>query len=407
MLVLLAGCPSNSPPGTPALPAMLAGSAGVQLECRLTTADPDGDDVAYLIDWGDSTSSEWSELFASGETAAVSHAYAGSGIYQVRARARDTKQAESGWSAYCPVYIDTTDYWQPDRADTLAFDSIVQTNSVLFRLDFEEGRMTAADTVMPGTTRTRLINEVRNVPFKFRFRCDSFEHRYADDSVVFGYSLLAEADSAETTCTITIVETIPGVLRLHAYASTRYLGDTTIIVGPDTIVLPVYDTLFSDTSLYIEKALRGASTDGCVLRKNGGSWVLAEVGGGSWFYAPGPDDAPYIAQLTLNGDHAAHTILLRPDTTQFGIHRLYAPDELPSWPVGDSLYASAVLSTDLDCIDCIHCDGDRYAGTQSDRAPLSRPGTQRLLYERIPVEVLYDADVEYIATIWGISIRVE
>jgi hypothetical protein len=60
--------------------------------------DPDGDSVSLKIDWGDGVISEWSGLVASGAAFTATHAWAREGVYHVRAMARDSKGALSGWS---------------------------------------------------------------------------------------------------------------------------------------------------------------------------------------------------------------------------------------------------------------------------------------------------------------------
>jgi hypothetical protein len=205
---------------------------------------------------------------------------------------------------------------------------------------------------------------------------------------------------------VSFEETIPGLFRMHAYSCTRYLGDTTIVVGPDTIILPVYDSVFSDTSLVVEKSLRGGMLDGCVLRKESGRWTLWRMAGGGQFHAPTPDDAPYIASLDLAGSQTTHTIYYRPDTTQFGIQRFYEPGELPSWPAGDSVRVEGLLTNDLDCAGYLLLAGNRYEGF-SGWVPLTAAGTYRLRFAYIPVEVMYEMDGDYVAILWSVSVRVD
>ncbi len=52
----------------------------------------------YLFDWGDGTNSSWVGPYVSGATASANHAWSASGTYQVKAKAKDTLQAQSIWS---------------------------------------------------------------------------------------------------------------------------------------------------------------------------------------------------------------------------------------------------------------------------------------------------------------------
>jgi outer membrane protein assembly factor BamB len=71
----------------------------------VTPTDPNSDDVAVRVDWGDSIVSDWTDYSASGVVVTLSHAWADTGTYQVMAQARDRKLAESDWSTALPVQV--------------------------------------------------------------------------------------------------------------------------------------------------------------------------------------------------------------------------------------------------------------------------------------------------------------
>ena len=60
--------------------------------------DPNGDDVYYLVDWGDGTYSDWFGPYNSGEEIIVSHKWDKKGTFTIKAKARDGEFEESGWS---------------------------------------------------------------------------------------------------------------------------------------------------------------------------------------------------------------------------------------------------------------------------------------------------------------------
>ena len=64
---------------------------GVTYTFKAVASDPDGDSVAIRFDWGDSTPSNWSGWAASGRAVALTHAWQDTGIYEVRAWAKDRK----------------------------------------------------------------------------------------------------------------------------------------------------------------------------------------------------------------------------------------------------------------------------------------------------------------------------
>ncbi|MGB2803712.1 MAG: C25 family cysteine peptidase [Candidatus Zixiibacteriota bacterium] len=90
---------TNYPPETPALPSGEAEAApGVEHDFSSSTTDPEGEDIFYLFDWGDGTDSDWLGPHNSGETCIASHSWADAGTYEVKVKARDIFDCESGWS---------------------------------------------------------------------------------------------------------------------------------------------------------------------------------------------------------------------------------------------------------------------------------------------------------------------
>jgi hypothetical protein len=90
----------NQPPEIPAAPAgPSSGQKGVEYMFSAVTADPEGDNVFYLFDWGDGTNSTWVGPYNSSISGSASHAWADAGNFSVKAKAKDTNGAESDWSA--------------------------------------------------------------------------------------------------------------------------------------------------------------------------------------------------------------------------------------------------------------------------------------------------------------------
>ncbi len=96
----------GQPPATPSAPSGPdSGMRDVSYSVSATTTDPDGDDVAFNFDWGDETESGWTSFVNSGGSASLSHSWSTEGTYQVKVKAKDTYNAESGWSAGYPITI--------------------------------------------------------------------------------------------------------------------------------------------------------------------------------------------------------------------------------------------------------------------------------------------------------------
>jgi hypothetical protein len=91
-----------APVGTPPLkPENLNGqqSGDINTDYTYTTSssDPDGDQIFYVFDWGDGTTSEVGS-YNSGETGSATHKWTEKGDYIIKAKARDSSGLESEWT---------------------------------------------------------------------------------------------------------------------------------------------------------------------------------------------------------------------------------------------------------------------------------------------------------------------
>ena len=88
----------NDPPATPTINGPASGKPGTSYTYTFKTADPDGDQVYYYIEWGDGDVVEWDGPHDSNVEITLSHTWAEQGTYTLRAKAKDSKDAESSWS---------------------------------------------------------------------------------------------------------------------------------------------------------------------------------------------------------------------------------------------------------------------------------------------------------------------
>ncbi len=322
-------------------------------------------------------------------------------------------------------------FWEPTKDDTAGIKAVIEANKGYFRTGLAELAMQFCDTALPGTTRTILYEELAGNRFKSRFRLDSMQHVL--DSHEFQHTFIAglnldsllRVDSStnpwettwaepgsETTCTVTMAETIPGKILMHAWGKTNYLRDSVIIVPPsETLRLPFYTDTFVPCDTFIEKPITGASIEGCVLKKVDGVWQLWKMAGGGRFYAPGPNDAPYIVHFSLRGaNNRLDSVFLRPDTTHYGLQRLYSvDDQLLTYSVGDSVTISIPFTNQGDAYDYLYFNGRRYESDEFVKFAAGDTGIRRLSLEHIPATVLWEVDAAtspYYATVWGIPIRI-
>jgi len=89
----------NRAPVTPLQPSgPTSGAANVEYTYSSVTTDPDGDQVYYWFDWGDGSNSGWVGPFSSGSSGSAKHIWSSKGNYNVKVKAKDVNNAESGWS---------------------------------------------------------------------------------------------------------------------------------------------------------------------------------------------------------------------------------------------------------------------------------------------------------------------
>ena len=83
----------NNPPNAPTITGETSGKAGKEYEYTFNATDPNGDDVKYIIDWGDNNTEE-TGFNASGTDVIVKHTWDEEGTYNITAMAQDIHGAE-------------------------------------------------------------------------------------------------------------------------------------------------------------------------------------------------------------------------------------------------------------------------------------------------------------------------
>jgi len=76
----------------------ISGKINVEYTYNASTADPDGDNLYYLFNWGDNSYSAWVGPFESGKEATASHAWTKKGSYEIRVKAKDIHGVQGEWS---------------------------------------------------------------------------------------------------------------------------------------------------------------------------------------------------------------------------------------------------------------------------------------------------------------------
>jgi len=96
----------NMPPDNPEQPdGPTQGSTMVEYTFTTSTTDPEDEDIYYMWDWGDGNFSEWLGPYTSGATIETEYSWADDGIYQIRVKAKDVNDEESGYSDPLIIHI--------------------------------------------------------------------------------------------------------------------------------------------------------------------------------------------------------------------------------------------------------------------------------------------------------------
>ena len=88
----------NNAPNISDISGPKGGNAGIEHEYMISTTDPEGEQVYYKIDWGDSICSDWLGPYASGEKVLVNHNWSDMAIYKIRVKAKDINGYQTFWS---------------------------------------------------------------------------------------------------------------------------------------------------------------------------------------------------------------------------------------------------------------------------------------------------------------------
>lgn len=88
----------NTAPNIPTIAGPSKAKTGEDIEFTITGSDPDGDNMYFILDWGDESEEETIGPYPSDQDIKVTHNWAEDGIYIVRVKARDLDGAESDWN---------------------------------------------------------------------------------------------------------------------------------------------------------------------------------------------------------------------------------------------------------------------------------------------------------------------
>ena len=103
---------TNNPPDIPNKPSgWPVGEVEKNYTYKTSTTDEDNDQIYYMFDWGDGTTSGWLGPYNSGEKVEASHSWSKQGDYLIRVKAKDTHYSESKWSDPLPIRMPIRNFW--------------------------------------------------------------------------------------------------------------------------------------------------------------------------------------------------------------------------------------------------------------------------------------------------------
>jgi uncharacterized protein YozE (UPF0346 family) len=91
------GITNNTAPNTPTITGPATGKPDVTYDFTCNSADPEGHDIFYYIDWNDGSNSGWMGPYSSNSDLVVNHTWSEKGTYAVKIKAKDIIGAESAW----------------------------------------------------------------------------------------------------------------------------------------------------------------------------------------------------------------------------------------------------------------------------------------------------------------------
>jgi len=87
----------NEPPNTPTIDGPTTGGNGIEYTYKFSTIDPEGDDVTYLICWGEILAPEWYGPYSSGEEIELNYTWMEESEYIINVKAKDEYGFKSDW----------------------------------------------------------------------------------------------------------------------------------------------------------------------------------------------------------------------------------------------------------------------------------------------------------------------
>jgi hypothetical protein len=91
----------NEPPGKPVMVnGQTSGKPRTLMHFTFSAEDPEGNDISYMVSWGDGTYEPWTELKPTGTEVTFSHAWSEVNTYTINVRAKDQYEAKGPQTSF-------------------------------------------------------------------------------------------------------------------------------------------------------------------------------------------------------------------------------------------------------------------------------------------------------------------
>jgi hypothetical protein len=162
--LLVTACKSKLP-AIVSLTGPASSPTGFTLDFHVTGEDPNGRDLSYEADWGDTSSLVWTASYPSGKQVTLQHIFNDTGLFRVRAKARSGPGVESAWSDSIRVHIWVESPTKPVVSLTprnlgallrLTWHPLPQADS--YRVTVDDSAIMTTDTTQDVESPARLIS---------------------------------------------------------------------------------------------------------------------------------------------------------------------------------------------------------------------------------------------------------
>ncbi len=279
--------------------------------------------------------------------------------------------------------------WEPSSEDTTAIMNLLEENQdIIYSLGFLEKEKVELPGVIEDYVKDNISME-RYIPYGF--------FRNITDSIHKDTMILSPFD---TTLEVEIIDSLKGTIEIYIDKVYRK-GDST----PTSI-----DTTFEKS--FEAEVWRRAFFE----RDDEGNWILSKITGGAKMDIPNIQDAPVVFRVILSHSGGKDTIYYRPDTTTYGVERLYSVDSLISVKAGDtveieSFWTALDPERGFNVIDTtvkyFVIDGKHYIYSDTTKKfVFTEPGLKKIYFEAIIYHVFVYPKESLKASMIAIPIKV-